>query len=1464
MSYPGYPNYNAYYGAPQNDQTQNGYGSSRSQVPNSSYPDPVAYSTEARQTQYPAQEFSWPTNNQQSYTINASDPGQYTEDPYRESSNGQTYDYSRAHASHTGSNKRQAEMQAYSSSASHAPKQPSTQALNELAYASGLESSSLPPPVTSRPVQPPQGKHTPSNAAHAQPRAQVSKLQQSYGNQSQRSPYATQSSYQTVDQNQLAIQAAAALQGLPKVSRPGAASPVVRHAPAAPAPTASQQRSQSPYMTAQTSVTHQRNPSSQSAETQQSEKAGRPNATGPTMKSPTVSTQQSYSVTPNDTRPASAPEVNSIANLVTSQGRQGSPAYSSPTEETTSATFINPREVFNPYHREHERVRREAAAAEAAAKRKAAEDVLKAKYAPPAEPAAAAQPEVANAAAPAKAIKPKNAGAQAKGSGSVPADESDSAAELRQLLARMKELRGKDAALFQKVWDEEKGAPAAKASAASPMSSQQTSPPARQAATPAKKSTSRPSTASRQQAAGGDMPRGFNGYTVVIEDNAEGLPDLGKFPAARRVRYSYASRIDHESPAGAQQQTLPPIPDPGSAAAPIQMPQSGPLVFNPNVAPNSVPMTQALPAREKDGTTIWPAAKRTLLAEQAVIFLKSEPRHVSISISPAEVIAMLDSNPSYSTLCELIEERGFMFDRAFFAKHLITNVPDLSTTQSESQPPPITISAPVEAGGYRPAVPPATFNPPAANRAPPFMNGASIKPETPFQHFRAATPLMHQRNTPLSVHGRARLHLPASQVPAPVPGSKEDMSRKRGFEDLIDLTNEDDDYVVPEKKPRLRSTSPDAIAAFAQEMQPPSQSQSSFVQYGSPNSQGILPTAAAPLRFNTHVLGSSRSEPKQARPPKVMLARKLNKAEALRRNYYDPKTVARDILISTGRHPTERPLNGHLAGLLGNHIELESDLSTLHWEDIDPGGPPPPKNAWSDIPAGPPRFKSRVSETDKAGSAAQMDLLNSRSKVLQKMLSNPARGRVTADPTRGPSLRGPTIASEYAGRFGSGTFSRIKDTAPAPSNQMPRSLAGSSRRNSSPGAARRAEDGLRSLAHQTRSLFNDSFKPPEHRPSGLRQSQVTASEVELPDSQSTPKRSGRPPRQSNLPEATPQPTIEPPPRRGPGRPPRSTASPQVQISPLRPAGSLRLLQRSVSVEKPKMEGKFWPSGKPKGRPPGAKNKIHPFEKKSTSTSVQVVIPPAPAKGDKPGYPVFKCRWIQCGAELHNLATLRKHVAKLHRPGQDIIEAIGYGCYWKKCSLLRQDEDGSFEPTPIAAEEEWVEHINEEHINRIGQKFGDGPATQHIGKQNTPFEAIVSKYFYNPSLFPTDARIVSYLDPQAVASDRTAYLADENGRITTHLADTNDEPDAVILADFYTDDIEANKAAEMAFNSFLRTQGHQKQDTKAAADATLKAMAARKEKIGVGIDRGGCTLVNDERRKTFVQNPGISRIVDEDY
>lgn len=65
----------------------------------------------------------------------------------------------------------------------------------------------------------------------------------------------------------------------------------------------------------------------------------------------------------------------------------------------------------------------------------------------------------------------------------------------------------------------------------------------------------------------------------------------------------------------------------------------------------------------------------------------------------------------------------------------------------------------------------------------------------------------------------------------------------------------------------------------------------------------------------------------------------IDTSVARRRSKYDPKTIARDILISTGRHPSERPLNRHLQSLKDFRVvDNRSDLSTFRWDIVDPGG----------------------------------------------------------------------------------------------------------------------------------------------------------------------------------------------------------------------------------------------------------------------------------------------------------------------------------------------------------------------------------------------------------------------------------------------------------------------------------------------------------------------------------------------
>jgi hypothetical protein len=253
------------------------------------------------------------------------------------------------------------------------------------------------------------------------------------------------------------------------------------------------------------------------------------------------------------------------------------------------------------------------------------------------------------------------------------------------------------------------------------------------------------------------------------------------------------------------------------------------------------------------------------------------------------------------------------------------------------------------------------------------------------------------------------------------------------------------------------------------------------------------------------------------------------------------------------------------------------------------------------------------------------------------------------------------------------------------------------------------------------------------------------------------------------------------------------------------------------------------------------------------TAISVNIPSA-----SPSLPTFKCRWKDCKAQLHNLDTLRQHISKIHQPNK---KDEPYICWWKKCRYLQPDEEGLIGPTEtFTIKDEWMDHINVDHLYPVGLKQGDGPSVTHIGKQETSFD--VSRFRYNP-LVNQKTRTISYLDPQTMLTDKTRYLSDESGRVTTppiSMKEREDlEPDTMSLLKADHDETD-----EHALKSFIKTHHQGKKGPRAVAEETLRAMAARKAQIGPGIDRGGCILVTEARRDTLIQNQGLQRVVDLDY
>lgn len=223
------------------------------------------------------------------------------------------------------------------------------------------------------------------------------------------------------------------------------------------------------------------------------------------------------------------------------------------------------------------------------------------------------------------------------------------------------------------------------------------------------------------------------------------------------------------------------------------------------------------------------------------------------------------------------------------------------------------------------------------------------------------------------------------------PANKEEAARKRGFGDLVDLTAEDSDEDVPPKRLMLGPQDQ------ANQRQPLHQRQAgSFGKF--PMHRPVAPSPGLPSQafavpgmpvtaqqfMPNHGFGmappadmgaKSPSAPSNAAVPPIvpsdipappkrkgpsnehlqaerirgkMVVEPIMRDRVARRSAYDSRTIARDVLLATGRHPDMRPLNSHLnvmqkmlgdKGGMADTSGNKSDLATIRWDIIDPDPP---------------------------------------------------------------------------------------------------------------------------------------------------------------------------------------------------------------------------------------------------------------------------------------------------------------------------------------------------------------------------------------------------------------------------------------------------------------------------------------------------------------------------------------------
>lgn len=1392
MSYPRVPGYNGYYGsANQGQEVQNTFNPGREK--NSS----IGTTSQTAETQRPTYQSS-------GYELFDQSQPKYSEDSRQQTyfGNGLSgyYDGRQQAGSHAPPQSAGSVGQEYYNSTSQSARE-HTQAVNHSRRASNLDDSGY------RQNQPTQQTNATSTNL-SQPRGGVNNQIESPGirkpAQASTSPstsYTDPTDASSTQNRQFNVLAAtAALAGahgnhFPQPSAPNgrpSISPFLDGA--TPAQDPASQRSAMPH--SELNVPHApRSPSSQAHQTRHGSppnpsqvKGQQPLQTGrPAQHAHTPA--HGGRQTPNQLHRQQSQQVNSVSNLV-NHSIQEAPhiSYPPPVEPQSSMpTHIDPTQIFNPYHAERERRRRDA---ELETKRKAEDAAAKKKNEEEAAVTAVAKRKAANAASKEISELPKTkAATQDKAvdlaslilsdqpAQDQKANEADMATELKAMMEKMKDFRSQDPTLFQRLWEEMRK-PAVLVTSPSPQMSQQPTLPASQVrpgpvVPPARSS---PPTNSQKQKLPpprkSDTRTFNNGYRVVVENNPEGLPDLGRFPAERRIRNSYSRRTDGETSAGVPENTPKSAkavagPQGDTSRSPQGQSSVPPLQSQP--APPAVrpPPSLKVPPQRRLAGTVWPEETRNALAQAAIQSLKAIPENDQLQITTADIHAILETNPSYIDLCEMLEQRGFKFDRGHFARRLLNKAPSLETPPPKTAPAVtvIPLVAPLNGVAGIPAI-----QGPPPNAIPLQFHAVSH----PVQTFKTEQPATGQQLHKIPRSGKH--HTPMQSRAQPPLGTKEAMSRKRDFAELVDLTalSDNEDYVLSKRQARAGSPSPevDPFQGYHRQTMLAGETTHPGQLLGPTPFSTALPDGS-PLKFdpNPTPLRSAQLPVPGPQPPLPakrsarILAKAIDPKAALRRSYYNPKTVAHDILIAAGRHPTERPLNAHMAGMLGTHIELESDLSTFDWDAIDPGGPPLPQAGFVDVPTEPPRYQ----------------LGQKRSAV------PPGLGK--------KDVRLPDVD---------------KRPLPATANMA---------------MAPRVESQLTS--GQARPILNGNSRPSALQPDPT----VGAESSARPTQSVTPKKR----------KAGPAPSIDVALR-------RSTPSSSTQATPPK------------QVKFMETPGSFYPSGKRRGRPPGAKN-LHPSvaalkiaAKQPAQISVSI---PSPTS-----LPVFRCRWKNCHIQLHNMETLRNHVSRVHEPTKDEIDQFGYICWWKRCRFLKVDENGLVHSEKaFDTVGEWLEHVEEDHLSPIAFKNGDGPATKHIGKpKSSSFD--VSRFRYSP--MPREkTRTCSYLDPQTILQDRVRYLADEDERVTTPTYSPRFQddlaPDTMALNKADLDDHE-----KQARRSFMKTHRTDKSSPKAMAEETLRSMTARKAKIGPGIDQGGCILVTEARRKTLLQNQGLARVVDADY
>ena len=753
----------------------------------------------------------------------------------------------------------------------------------------------------------------------------------------------------------------------------------------------------------------------------------------------------------------------------------------------------------------------------------------------------------------------------------------------------------------------------------------------------------------------------------------------------------------------------------------------------------------------KPGGTYWPENKKEALAEAARHALTSTAPNLGKTITTHEIHELLDQNPSYIQMCEILEYRGFFIDRVQFARTLLKAVPDLGSASNQAN---AASTSSVSANNATPttAAPTVSNNESTKANSTKSTAGAFGVPNAPRALPHPAPPVTasqapnayvgpYAHPSPSTENaGRGKLVLgprqdyyrfvdPAQWVktPHPHPGGSmqgwheppqnpnlvHQQSGPNGVQTIEQngMQYPNDIISQPTKQEIARKRTFGEIVdltTLSDEEEIERRGSRPRIDYrGAPGPSQSVNNMYDPFALPQQNNGTTMPKPKpfkykysgrDALLQSYDIVKPMNpRRNALRRSMYNPKTIARDFLLAIGKHPTLAPLNAHLDVLRDRFkaVDNESDLSTFRWDLVDPGGAAHMRSTdTDDEEAVPPKH------TENRSRPAPMAVLINNGGVAKKDQTLHHK----AEPNGKTEMK-----------FGE------QPVGPAPARQSPKSqpYAQDSSKTSGTGPS----------ANFLRFAYTSPYAAQTNSPvPNATSTTPNASDSSTPGS--TPKRKGRPLGSKNkqvrpdkgLPkkpkilstDETPStaqarlqddealkktpvlgtPSLQKPTTLVPTRPHINTTTPS------RPSG----LRNSISASTP-IDGIaiVIPS-----RSPSAVSTPQASTKKGRTTIAEYLSHRSPSPG--PAYTIYRCHWENCPAELHNFETLKKHVKK-HRRATDGV----YPCLWtdfdssNPISNDPQGEERDHKRLRFKTEEEWIAHVESSHLKTEMAFLARGPS-----------------------------------------------------------------------------------------------------------------------------------------------------------